>query len=1040
MPKWAKYIHLAVLWGLCVSGFAMVPPHPMYGDVPSEWEAVRISNFRNIELEDGNISTDLPATSPRQTAKTPSNILALMVEFSDVSFITEPQYPDFMAHDLMFFERWMLHLSDFFADASHGAYEMNYTVYPQVFQLPRAMAYYGGDSPTKTDARLPEILPDLMPLCAELINFNDYDGVIIFHAGAGQEADIERIRTDSIWSTFLTRRALQAAFDPENDDYPGFETPDGAILTNVVIVPEDEYHDYFPAEGEENAEAYHFSIYGVLAHQFGHVLGLPTLFDNDSSNGASQGIGNWGLMGTGVWNASGYVPAQLSAWCRYYLGWEEPITITEDSEQLPLDHFLNHQQDAIRLYKVPISEREYFLVENRQQNPDGSLDPYSNLPSYSFKLLPDGEQDYYEDYPDLPYFNFMENRYSGSEWDFFLPGFGQDPTTDGSGILIWHIDEHIIAENFIENFDSNRVNANALHKGVDLEEADGYQHLDTALMSDYKYGGPEDSYRADNNDYFGNGIYDGLLWLPTSESYYGGIPLELFDISASANEMSFSVRFAWRLETLYDGPSLLPAAAIDFTGDGQLEVFYPMADGKLSLFANDTMADGFPVKYQDIVQLYTWDGSDLYIPMQNVNLTRLAKINDHNTQFVLNLPDHSWQSHPVDIGESLYLPLKDEQSGVSSVKQYHKDGADLGDDVISFEGEFMANLSWTTQRLYALSLEAGESQYRVWEYDADSQNLNTFAVDIPADSLAIGMYTAVLSDELNLIVQCPSSVYAFDLTAGGATLRTGFPFVMPDSCHAPITIQDWDSNGSLDLILGRSNRVFIVDHSASDMSTASLNPGLADDGISAGALALDLDGDGSLELVAPLSLNRLVAWEQDQRLKRYYPVSFGNRGRHLPFVYQGSDDNYYLYIASDDGNIFRNLLPDYDPAKVDTGWICEYGNLQRTAFREASTAQNQYQSSAAIVKDELYIYPNPLKQIYEPTLRLSVMPTQDMEIELAIYDISGNMVYKHQAMAYAYLRNLEIFEIPAAKLSSGIYLAIVKGGGEKHLLRFGIEK
>jgi hypothetical protein len=89
-----------------------------------------------------------------------------------------------------------------------------------------------------------------------------------------------------------------------------------------------------------------------------------------------------------VWNASGYVPAQLSAWCRYYLGWEDVIEIDSDAEELSIDHFLDHRPGALRLYKIPITSREYFLIENRQQNPDGSMDPYSNLPSYSFKLLP----------------------------------------------------------------------------------------------------------------------------------------------------------------------------------------------------------------------------------------------------------------------------------------------------------------------------------------------------------------------------------------------------------------------------------------------------------------------------------------------------------------------------------------------------------------------------------------------------------------------------------------------------------------------------
>lgn len=1043
MPKWAKYLHLAMLLTLCSTVFAMVPPHPMYGEPPETWQPTRIEMLRNFapRQSNGTNSTDYGTdirTGTKSNGTIPQNILAVMVEFSDLQFRVEPAYPDYLAHDAAFFERWMLHLADFFADASHNRYEMNYTVYPQAFQLPNPLSFYGGDTSTRTDANLPQILPDLMELSEGLINYGDYDGLIIFHAGQGQEADIDRIRTDSIWSTFLTRRILQAAFDPENDDYPGFQTPDGAILTNVVIVPEDQYHDYFPGENEENASAYLFSIYGVLAHQFGHVLGLPTLFDNDSSNGASQGIGNWGLMGTGVWNASGYVPAQLSAWSRYYLGWEDAVEILYDSVSLSVDHFLNHQQDAVRLYKIPVSSREYFLIENRQQNPDGSLDPYQNLPSYTFKLLPEGEQDYYADYPLLPYFNFSKNRYLGSEWDFFLPGFGMDPTTDGSGILIWHIDENVIEEKFTENFDLNRINGEARHKGVDLEEADGYQNLDTAVVSDYKYGGPDDSFRQGNNDYFGNGIYNGLMWLPTAESYYGGTPLEIYDISASGNVMSFSVRFAWRLDAGFEGKNTLPAAAIDMYQDGTEEIFYPMPNGKIALFSEDTMAEGYPLQFQEIVDLYTWDGENLYLPMQENDLIRLARINGNTTQFVLNLMNRRWIDHPVDAGDRMYLPIHNLNDGKDTVLSYNKASGELSSEIWNIDGKLATNLSYGDDHLYAIT-KSENGQYSLAKLSGIAV-ADIWPIDVPADSLAFALFHAPLAEANNIIVQCPSSVYVFELGANGPTLRDGFPFVFADSTNAPLTIQDWDSNGTLDIIIGTSNRVYIVDHKGGDMSAVSLNMGLASDEVSAGAVAIDIDGDGRLELMSSLNMNRLAVWEESLRLKSGYPISFANRGRHLPFVAKGADDLFYLWMAGDNGSIFRSPLPNYDANRVDAQWVHEYANLRRTASRGASSANNQFQSSGMFVKDQLYFYPNPLKKIYDQKVILSVMPTRDLEIELAIYDISGNLVYKHKAMGYAYLRNLELFRIPVERLGSGIYIAMVSGGGETHRLRFGIEK
>lgn len=1028
MPKWVSKLMIILIWGLLLNLGAMVVPVPGHKAVPTDWYA------SNPELFGGGESALLPGLAARQNL--PNNILALMVEFEDVHFKRTAQYPDFVAHNTVFFERWMLHLHDFFWDASHGRYELEYVVHPTILRMPRNMAYYGGDADGRTDKNLGDILPDLMPLCAD-IDFSEYGGVIIFHAGQGQESDIEGKRKDSIWSTFLSRRYLQNFFDPDNDDYPGFTTPDGAILTNVVIICEDQYHDYFPAEGEEDADLYLFSIFGVLAHQYGHILGLPTLFDNVSSNGVSQGIGNWGLMGTGVWNASGYVPAQLSAWCRYYLGWEEAITVYHDSTELPLDHFLNHDENAIRLYKVPISESEYFLIENRQQNPDGSIDPYTNLPSYSFKLIED--QDYYENYPLMPYFNFMKNRYTGCEWDFFLPGFGNSPLTDGSGILIWHIDENVIAENFRPNFDINRVNGNAAHKGVDLEEADGIQDLDTGAYSQYKHGGPNDSYRQGNNDYFGHEYHEGLLWLPTAQSYYGGIPLEIYDISESANQMSFSVRFSWRLQVDYDGESKYPACAVDFFQDGSSSVFYPMESGLIALFQDDAMVQGYPQQLPEITQLYTWDGEAFYIPTQLAHVARMTRKDKDATRYA-NLANYSFLSHPVDMGNKLALLMENAIDEQTELVYYDKSSMAFEPTNLAWDVKAVSNMVWDEERLYFLSLSEGAEHYQFLSLDLGAQSYFGNPTTVPSDSLVVAIFCTEMGASDVLIVQCNSSIYLYDKSDYGLSLRNGFPFVFDGKASAPLSIQDFDRNGVLDLIFATSNRVFVIDHYGNTISPPNLYPGLTDDGVSAGAIAMELDGDDRLKLCSALNMNRLFVWDENFRLKKGYPVSFATRGRHLPFVAKGVDGEPYLWIAADRGSLFRKHIPGYDPKKADLGWSAEYGDLRRSAYRKADNLSNQYQSSKVFVPDELYFFPNPLKSFYNQEVKLSVMPTEDTMVRVKIFDISGKLIYNERALARQYLRNQDLFHIPTHKLASGIYMAIITSGGETHKLRFGIEK
>ncbi|MFF3599771.1 immune inhibitor A domain-containing protein [Kitasatospora indigofera] len=64
---------------------------------------------------------------------------------------------------------------------------------------------------------------------------------------------------------------------------------------------------------------------GVFAHEYGHDLGLPDLYDT-SGNGVDNSVGYWSLMSSGSWLGEGREeigdrPADLDAWSKLQLGW-----------------------------------------------------------------------------------------------------------------------------------------------------------------------------------------------------------------------------------------------------------------------------------------------------------------------------------------------------------------------------------------------------------------------------------------------------------------------------------------------------------------------------------------------------------------------------------------------------------------------------------------------------------------------------------------------------------------------------------------------
>src|SRR3954471_16723573 len=139
-------------------------------------------------------------------------------------------------------------------------------------------------------------------------NFNEPDGYIdhfsIVHSGEGEEAGGGAQGGDAIWS-----HRWYANFDqttgPSGCKLGGYNLPGtGLWAGDYTIEPEN-------------------GGVGVFAHEFGHDLGLPDLYD---TNGGDNGTGFWTIMSSGSWASNsqyaiGDRPVHMGAWEKLALGW-----------------------------------------------------------------------------------------------------------------------------------------------------------------------------------------------------------------------------------------------------------------------------------------------------------------------------------------------------------------------------------------------------------------------------------------------------------------------------------------------------------------------------------------------------------------------------------------------------------------------------------------------------------------------------------------------------------------------------------------------
>ena len=110
---------------------------------------------------------------------------------------------------------------------------------------------------------------------------------------------------------------------------------------------------------------------GTIAHEFGHVLGLPDFY---TTNGAyHKTMGSWDVMDYGCYNNEGNTPPLYNAQERFLLGWLTPTLITQAMNDTL--HYIGTSNEARIITESDISNligsnpdpQTYWMLENRQQ-------------------------------------------------------------------------------------------------------------------------------------------------------------------------------------------------------------------------------------------------------------------------------------------------------------------------------------------------------------------------------------------------------------------------------------------------------------------------------------------------------------------------------------------------------------------------------------------------------------------------------------------------------------------------------------------------
>ncbi len=940
-------------------------------------------------------------------------------------------------HDQGYFFMHLQALKIFWETVSNGHLNLQFDVYPldaeSTYKLNQPIAYYGSKPPleglteffTESWSKADTLTPQL--------DFSQYDAFIIFHAGSDRQSNFDLSPTNTpndLFSAFIVVE------NPVVVDNGNFAIQEGLFLPETVS-----------QDGIVRA------LNSVLAHEFGHQLGLPDLYN--TKNFFTQ-VGDFSLMdnnGADVAVDLGFIspvygtlPIFADAWSKAFLGFTQPVEISNQKNiKLIATEML---RNGIQTVKVPINSQEYFLLENRQLDLDKDgrtdlkADPVTGV------ILGPGKAT-----PDTAVFT--------REYDALSPG---------SGILIWHVDEGVAYLDYdndgVNNFASNTLQWDKNRRFLKLEEADGI--ID--FGGDYYtgYGSQEDMF------YLGNNVSFTPTTFPSSRTNTkANSHIFITKIGRSDTLMSFDVandfwQPGWPQRYKFSGKkSALVFADVDSIPDYKPEIF--MASGKFLLAWRADGSKFLTNNDQDtIIQL---NGDTIFYPLAvfakiDTPFVGPPSIGDLNGDgflelcvgaedgnvYVFNFADNNLDGRadlkagaPLKIpgGTKITLPgaigefeavagekgfMVGYESGVAGVVDLSNDSLVINQINSSYSGKIRGLATSDSNGIYYVliqqdslwSLRGKDSRWSPKTF-ISNQVYPPVVVDLDQESIIINQDTIFLDV---VLATREGDVYAWNAIG---QLLPGFPVQLQEPITSAPVVGNIDGDDYKEIVFCGDNKIWALNYNGTLVSNFPITVDVANPlgEIKSSAVLGDLDADKMSDILVGSPQKEVLAYSATGEKVAGFPVSVGAEVNlscailNLEPISGSIDSAKQVSTVAEDDFVYMWKISD-NFSDTTNPWPMEGLNPQHTRLIPLTVPPLPPIVSKLIPPGQFYNYPNPAGK--QTTIRYYL--TQAAKVNLRFYDLSGNLIAQGTQEGLANTDNEFIWD--CSDISSGVYLCRIE--------------